>query len=76
MTGNQLKDYIDMFQLGNMQVAVCVDGITNIDSINKGLSYTKIDIADNKILLHDNLTSLADITAGQKKTNDKGGSTL
>ena len=64
MTGNQLKDYIDMFQLGNMQVAVCVDGITNIDSINKGLSYTKIDIADNKILLHDNLTSLADISVG------------
>ncbi len=53
MTGNQLKDLIDIFQLGNYQVAVGCKGNTNATDIDNGFDGTKLEMVDGKILIHD-----------------------
>ncbi len=55
MTGNQLRDFIDMFQLGNYEVAVGCKGITNTEDLDNGLINTKAEMVDGKILIHDGM---------------------
>lgn len=50
MTGNQLKDFIDMFQLGNMPVFIGCEGYTNANDED---NETVVDVIDGKIIVHD-----------------------
>ena len=53
MTGNQLKDYIDMFQLGNYQVVVGCKGSMNATEVDNKTGETRVEIFDGKIFIHD-----------------------
>lgn len=53
MTGNQLKDYIDMFQLGNYQVVVGCKGNMNATDVDNGMGKTRVELFDGKIFIHD-----------------------
>lgn len=53
MTGNQLKDYIDTFQLGNYQVVVGCKGNMNALDVDNGMGKTHVEMFDGKIFIHD-----------------------
>ena len=53
MTGNQLKDYIDTFQIGNYQVVVGRKGNMNALDVDNGMGKTHVEMFDGKIFIHE-----------------------
>ena len=63
MTGIQLKDYIDMFALGNYEVVVGCQGYTNKDDTD---NETRVELVDGKILIHDACVYTPDAWKGKE----------
>ncbi len=77
MTGNQLKDYIDMFQLGNYQVVVGCKNEFNATDVDNGTGVTRVELFDGKIFIHDQSNfDEKKLHHYELKEKKKGGSTL